>query len=89
MEKGRYKCPVCEFDFGMTNWEDSLQMCPGCGIEFGYNDAAGGVKQRRPTIYQYWREAWIQNGKKPLTNQYEKEVHQRINKEFASKQNTG
>jgi hypothetical protein len=58
-------CPVCGYDLGFPAWTDlspSDEICPSCGIQFGYEDAAGGDIKRRSLIYQQWRIQWIQKG---------------------------
>jgi hypothetical protein len=58
-------CPVCGYDLGFPAWKDkspSDEICPSCGIQFGYNDAAGGDEARRRQIYQQWRQKWIAEG---------------------------
>jgi hypothetical protein len=55
----RFECPACGFpDLPEPPWTDagggSLQICPKCGIQFGYDDAAGGDPERRKTIWREW-----------------------------------
>lgn len=60
-------CPVCGYDLGFIPWEDSNpsdEICPCCGIQFGYDDAAGGDYTQRNIIYNEWRLDWI-NKKMP------------------------
>ena len=38
------------------------ELCPCCGIQFGYDDAAGGDLSKRTMIYQEWRKRWIARG---------------------------
>lgn len=66
-----YLCPICGFniftEFGILPWDNdnpSDEICPSCGIQFGYTDAAGGDIEKRKKIYQQWRENWIKNGMK-------------------------
>ena len=59
-------CPVCGFDLGFKAWDGaspSDEICPSCGIQFGYNDAAGGDVLRRRAIHAEWRAKWVANGK--------------------------
>jgi hypothetical protein len=59
-------CPVCGFDLGFMPWEgtsSSDEICPSCGIQFGYDDAAGGDIVKRREIYREWRARWIMRGK--------------------------
>src|SRR5258708_40013703 len=39
-----------------------LEICPCCGIQFGYTDCAGGDINRRRQLYRNWRERWIGQG---------------------------
>lgn len=66
MDPVRYLCPVCGYD-GLFDppWRGdspSDDICPSCGIQFGYHDAAGGDLVRRQEIYREWRERWIEQG---------------------------
>jgi hypothetical protein len=54
-------CLVCGYDLGIAPWEDSEpshEICPSCGIHFGYDDMAGGKKEMRLYIYLGWRGKW-------------------------------
>ena len=58
-------CPVCGYDLEFRPWEGespSDEICPCCGIQFGYTDMAGGDPVRRQTLYREWRQQWIGNG---------------------------
>ena len=60
-------CPVCGYDLGLEPWRGpsaSHQICPSCGIEFGYDDVpeGGGLKGTREAVYDYWRSKWIDGG---------------------------
>jgi len=58
-------CPACGTDLDFEPWKGdsaSDEICPCCGIQFGYDDAAGGDPLRRPTIYRQWRERWLASG---------------------------
>jgi len=61
-----YVCPACGYDnLAESPWEDgrrSDEICPSCGIYFGYDDAAGGDLQAREVVYGRWRRAWIDGG---------------------------
>ena len=35
--KNTYLCPVC--GYGMEDQPDDYNICPSCGVEFGYSDA--------------------------------------------------
>lgn len=54
-------CPVCECNFGVDEWKDSFDICPQCGIQFGYEDCAGGDKEYQKRIYHEWKVEWIKN----------------------------
>jgi hypothetical protein len=46
-------------------WEGesaSNEICPCCGIQFGYHDATPGSLIRRVEIYDEWRRNWINMG---------------------------
>jgi hypothetical protein len=58
-------CPVCGYILSFAPWEDtssSDEICPCCGIQFGYDDAAGGDINKRHLIYKEWRKCWIEEG---------------------------
>jgi hypothetical protein len=58
-------CPVCGYCLGFLAWNEdspSHEICPSCGIQFGYDDAAGGNVDRRKQIYCDWRKGWIAGG---------------------------
>jgi|SRR3989344_4709081 len=62
-------CLACGFNFeeyfGFKPWSgdnSSLEICPSCGIQFGYDDAAGGNLKQRQEVYKIWRERWIKGG---------------------------
>jgi hypothetical protein len=60
-----YYCPACGFLLDFEPWSNespSDEICPCCGIQFGYDDAAGGNMQRRSELYQEWRRDWIAKG---------------------------
>lgn len=61
-------CPVCGYQLDQPAWDPvsgpSDEICPSCGIQFGYDDAAGGDPIRRQQIYLDWRERWVKNGMK-------------------------
>jgi len=63
-----YICPACGFDdLDEPPWEgkrSSLEICPSCGIQFGYTDDAGGDPRAREELHKEWREAWIRGGMK-------------------------
>jgi rRNA maturation protein Nop10 len=58
-------CPVCGYKLDFIPWEHfspSDEICPSCGIQFGYDDFAGGNMKQRHLIYKEWRKKWIQAG---------------------------
>ena len=58
-------CPVCGFDLGFLPWDNgsaSFEICPCCGIQFGYTDVAGGDIEQRILLYADWRLDWIKEG---------------------------
>jgi hypothetical protein len=58
-------CPVCGFELDGPAWDGlsaSHEICPSCGIQFGYDDAAGGDFQLRKQAYNNWRKHWIARG---------------------------
>lgn len=61
----RHPCPVCGYLLECAPWRgDSAadEMCPSCGIQFGYDDHAGADPNRRAAIYAHWRNQWIGSG---------------------------
>jgi hypothetical protein len=58
-------CPVCGYDLGFEPWREgtpSDEIYPSCGIQFGYDDAAGGDPESRASVYRRWREEWVGSG---------------------------
>lgn len=58
-------CPVCGYKLWFLPWENdspSDEICPCCGIQFGYTDAAGGDEDKRLQLYKDWRKKWINDG---------------------------
>lgn len=62
----RWVCPAC--GYGALEGEPwkgaspSDEICPSCGIQFGYDDFAGGDPSHRLEIYRMWREKWKAGG---------------------------
>ena len=60
------QCPVCGFaDLAEPPWSEagaSDEICPSCGIQFGYDDAAGGDAAGRTEFYRLWRSRWVSDG---------------------------
>jgi hypothetical protein len=63
-----YTCPVCgypnlqEEPRGGEEIGGSYEICPSRGIQFGYDDEAGGDYTRRLQLYKTWRQKWIDKG---------------------------
>jgi len=60
-------CPVCGYpDLDelprCESTGGSYEICPSCGIQFGYTDEAAGNKEAREMLYRKWREEWIEGG---------------------------
>jgi len=58
-------CPVCGYDI-MPHFKGHFadEICPSCGIQFNYEDTAGGSEEMRKGVYLEWRLKWIKDGKK-------------------------
>ena len=62
-----FVCPVCGYPDLDENPRGestggSYERCPSCGIQFGYDDEAGGNLDARAEIYEKWRHQWIERG---------------------------
>ena len=60
-----FVCPVCGFpDLPEPAWDigGSQEICPSCGTQFGYHDAAGRTDSDRAQIHKELRERWIADG---------------------------
>lgn len=61
-----YLCPVCGYDrLYEPPWSDdapSDEICPSCGTQFGYDDAAGGDAARRAVAHRALRASWVSDG---------------------------
>jgi len=60
-------CPVCGFPelHEQPHGKEtggSYEICPSCGIQFGYSDEADGDPVKREEIYRTWRRNWINAG---------------------------
>lgn len=58
-------CPVCGYKLDFVPWIDGVpadEMCPCCGIQFGYDDACGGNVANRELLYLQWRADWRSEG---------------------------
>jgi hypothetical protein len=63
-----YVCFVCGFgglyEPPWNNGAGSDEICPSCGIHFGYDDAAGGDVAAREVVYRERRARWLADGMK-------------------------
>jgi len=53
-------------ELGFVAWnedEASFEICPCCGIEFGYDDMASGSTTLRQALYTRKRELWVKGGR--------------------------
>lgn len=61
-----YVCPVCGYDFlREPPWDNdapSDEICPSCGTQFGYDDAAGGRADQRQVRHRELRARWKSSG---------------------------
>jgi hypothetical protein len=56
------RCPVCGFGLDFAPWigdSPADELCPSCGIQFGYDDSNQSTKAER---YRGWRTKWIDGG---------------------------
>lgn len=56
-------CPVCDFALDFQPWDNScasLEICPCCGIQFGYHDADKS-EVIRCEIYKQYRQRWMES----------------------------
>ena len=64
-----FVCPACGYpDLTEPPWSESggsFEICPSCGIQFGYTDAAGGDIERRRRIWAEWPKQEPPNFVKP------------------------
>lgn len=67
MTDGPYYCPVCGFQLHRPAWitdhSPSFEICPCCGLQFGYDDFALDPSDRE-NIRKSWRNKWIEGGMK-------------------------
>lgn len=57
-------CPVCGNELEFAPWRGenpSDEICPCCGIQFGYDDFSTVVTERE-RYYDEWRIHWIGSG---------------------------
>lgn len=67
-----HNCPICNSKLEEAPWvgnAGSQEICPSCGVQFGYSDHAGGDRYKRQEIYTMWKDVWIQNDKNPLNKE--------------------
>jgi hypothetical protein len=59
-------CLACGFGIAVQAlWVDeaaSDEICPCCGLHFGYDDAGAGRGDPRSEFYDGWRARWIMDG---------------------------
>lgn len=75
-------CPACNSKLDFKPWSEnspSYEICPYCGIQFGYDDY---LPEKRNLIYKIWNEFWIKNNKKFLSNEQMNDVHKQIKANF-------
>lgn len=83
------RCPVCAERLDFHPWNGtsaSDEICPGCGIQFGYNDARSDLRSR---VYDAWRDEWITNGRQPITGARWREVSKRVGQAVANASDAG
>ena len=53
-----FACPACGYpDLAEAPWSESggsFEICPSCGIQFGYTDMAGGDPNARQRVWEEW-----------------------------------
>jgi hypothetical protein len=61
-----HACPACGYaGLPKPPWSEasaSDQICPCCGLHFGYDDALRGREDLRPAFYQGWGLKWRLDG---------------------------
>ncbi len=66
MSADSFVCPVCGYDrLYEPPWSNDVgsdEICPCCGIHFGYDDMAGGDAARREARHRELRTRWIDGG---------------------------
>lgn len=58
-------CPVCDTEYDEYPYQE---ICK-CGIQFGYEDHAGGDEERRARLYALFRAAYAENGNQCLSKE--------------------
>jgi hypothetical protein len=62
-----YTCPACGY-LGLEGqpWTiegaASDEICPSCGLHFGFDDAVGGDESLRAPFHRGWGARWRANG---------------------------
>jgi hypothetical protein len=71
-----FVCPVCGYPYLMEiPWSEqelaSYDICPSCGIEFGYDDDqyACGHPGTREELQEQWRDEWVKWGMRWFSRQ--------------------
>lgn len=57
-------CPACGFTLNFAPLDDNAppyEICPCCGIQFDYTDAADDLEGRKK-LHEEYREWWISQG---------------------------
>jgi hypothetical protein len=58
-------CPVRGYALRDPPWSDagpSDEICPSCGIHFGFDDVTAGIGGDPSNVYDEWRERWLSSG---------------------------
>jgi hypothetical protein len=61
-----HACPACGYGLDFEPWSGdspSDEVCPSCGIQFGYHDSAEAGPDGRAAIYKQWRAKWEAAGR--------------------------
>jgi hypothetical protein len=76
IERDTSLCPACGYGLPGPAWPDELasfEICPSCGMEFGFDDGRGASgefdhlhtgddRAFRVAVHALWRERWIREG---------------------------
>jgi hypothetical protein len=66
MPEQTYVCPACGYpNLEEAAWDGdrpSQEVCPCCGLQFGYMDAVGGRDDIRPGFWVGWGTRWFAEG---------------------------
>ena len=63
--ESNHLCPVCGYGLDFAPWIEGSaadEICPCCGIQFGYDDSVGDNLELQQAVYERWRNDWIQHG---------------------------